>query len=210
MSIAILDHTGMRVGAISVAGTTPKAEGERLEALVARLRLLTSDPNASHQPSRQHEPGRRCRGARFWRRDAKPGSSARQIGTVVGRSPRLAASDRHATIPPALDEIGQLVTTDLHRTCSIASLAALPADTDQQHASLVPHGAAQTREAMGERMGLDAMPHAAVAALLSLRWVEHPSIRLAARMADKPLRGAHDLADGTRESAARDAASAIG
>ncbi len=37
VAVPILNHAGRAVGAISVAGTTPKTEGERLDALVARL-----------------------------------------------------------------------------------------------------------------------------------------------------------------------------
>lgn len=38
VAVPILNHAGRAVGAISVAGTTPKAEGERLDALLARLK----------------------------------------------------------------------------------------------------------------------------------------------------------------------------
>jgi DNA-binding IclR family transcriptional regulator len=38
LAVPILNHAGRPVGAISVAGTTPKAEGERLDALVSRLK----------------------------------------------------------------------------------------------------------------------------------------------------------------------------
>ena len=38
VAVAILNHAARPIGAISVAGTTPKAEGERLEALVSRLK----------------------------------------------------------------------------------------------------------------------------------------------------------------------------
>jgi IclR family acetate operon transcriptional repressor len=38
VAVPILNHAGRPVGAISVAGTTPKADGERLEELVLRLR----------------------------------------------------------------------------------------------------------------------------------------------------------------------------
>jgi IclR family acetate operon transcriptional repressor len=39
VAVPILNHAGRAVGAISVAGTTPKGEGERLDALVARLKV---------------------------------------------------------------------------------------------------------------------------------------------------------------------------
>jgi len=38
VAVPILNHAGRPVGAISVAGTTPKEDGERLDVLVARLR----------------------------------------------------------------------------------------------------------------------------------------------------------------------------
>jgi DNA-binding IclR family transcriptional regulator len=38
VAVPILNHAGRPVGAISVAGITPKAEGDRLEALVLRLK----------------------------------------------------------------------------------------------------------------------------------------------------------------------------
>jgi IclR family acetate operon transcriptional repressor len=38
VAVPILNHTARPVGAISVAGTTPKSEGERLEALVFRIK----------------------------------------------------------------------------------------------------------------------------------------------------------------------------
>ena len=38
VAVPILNHAGRAVRAISVAGTTPRSDGERLEALVARLR----------------------------------------------------------------------------------------------------------------------------------------------------------------------------
>jgi DNA-binding IclR family transcriptional regulator len=38
VAVPILNHAGRAVGGISVAGTTPKVEGERLDALVARLK----------------------------------------------------------------------------------------------------------------------------------------------------------------------------
>lgn len=38
IAVPILNYTGLPVGAISVAGTTPKTEGERLDALVERIR----------------------------------------------------------------------------------------------------------------------------------------------------------------------------
>src|SRR5437868_7784767 len=38
VAVPILNHAGRAVGAISVAGTTPKTEGERLDALVARVK----------------------------------------------------------------------------------------------------------------------------------------------------------------------------
>jgi DNA-binding IclR family transcriptional regulator len=38
VAVAILNHAARPVAAISVAGTTPKSEGERLQALVVRLK----------------------------------------------------------------------------------------------------------------------------------------------------------------------------
>jgi DNA-binding IclR family transcriptional regulator len=38
VAVPILNHAGRAVGAISVAGTTPKTDGERLDALVARVK----------------------------------------------------------------------------------------------------------------------------------------------------------------------------
>lgn len=38
VAVPLLNHAGRAVGAISVAGTAPKTEGERLDALVARLK----------------------------------------------------------------------------------------------------------------------------------------------------------------------------
>ncbi|HEY1295014.1 MAG TPA: IclR family transcriptional regulator [Chloroflexota bacterium] len=38
VAVPILNHAARAVGAISVAGTTPKGDGERLDALVARLK----------------------------------------------------------------------------------------------------------------------------------------------------------------------------
>jgi DNA-binding IclR family transcriptional regulator len=37
IAVPILNHVGRPVGAISIAGTTPKSEGERLDAMVSRL-----------------------------------------------------------------------------------------------------------------------------------------------------------------------------
>jgi DNA-binding IclR family transcriptional regulator len=38
IAVPILNYAGYAVGAISVAGTSPKGEGERLELLVQRMR----------------------------------------------------------------------------------------------------------------------------------------------------------------------------
>ena len=67
VAVPILNHAGRAVGAISVAGTTPKTEGERLDALVARLksageyvsrRLGFSPPAAAISVANNgHQPG---------------------------------------------------------------------------------------------------------------------------------------------------------
>ena len=38
IAVPILNHAGRPVGAISIAGTTPKTDGERLDAMVSRLK----------------------------------------------------------------------------------------------------------------------------------------------------------------------------
>jgi DNA-binding IclR family transcriptional regulator len=38
IAVPILNHAGRPVGAISIAGTTPKSDGERLDAMVSRLK----------------------------------------------------------------------------------------------------------------------------------------------------------------------------
>jgi DNA-binding IclR family transcriptional regulator len=58
VAVPILNHASRPVGAISVAGTTPKTEGERLEALVLRIKAagdyvsrrvgFSADPSNGH------------------------------------------------------------------------------------------------------------------------------------------------------------------
>ncbi|MDQ3809469.1 MAG: IclR family transcriptional regulator [Chloroflexota bacterium] len=67
VAVPILNHAGRAVGAISVAGTTPKTEGERFDVLVGRLkaagehvsrRLGFNHPaNSPTPPANGHERG---------------------------------------------------------------------------------------------------------------------------------------------------------
>ena len=78
IAVPILNHAGRPVGSMSVAGTTPKNEGERLEAMVQRLKragehvsrrlgynprgatsaAMPSVPDGHEPPTAPHEPSR--------------------------------------------------------------------------------------------------------------------------------------------------------